>query len=282
MALNLTLFIGAGLVGSVLAKEGLMSTFHGLCSGTSKALKILTNDEKSTSNPKPLNDSLLAQINMLRQELQLIASNRSVTVITSTGGTNKYGIIIIVAAAGYGYVWWKGWKFPDMMFATRRSLSDATKSVAKELDTVNSSLAATKRHISSRIDRVDCNLDEVAEITTSTKEEVSALRGKAQLFTEDVQSIHNKVYTLVRGSYPAFVTLTMRDETNLGVGRLIHTAILMENQGNLSTASRAALESPQTVMLGTKGTHEQEIKAIKNTRILRGSVAVYNLRPRGN
>ncbi|KAF5801947.1 hypothetical protein HanRHA438_Chr06g0263311 [Helianthus annuus] len=244
---KLTIIIGAGLVGSVLAKEGRMPSVYDIFSGTSKVLNLFKHDAKPTSNSKPLNDSLLAQVNSLRQELQLLASNRSVTIVTASGGgtTGKYGIVIIVAVAGYGYVWWKGWKLPDMMFATRRSLSDATNAVAKQLETVYSSLAATKRHLSSRIDRVDCSLDEVAEITASTKEEVSALRGKTKVFTEDVQSIHNKVYTL---ESKLNIIALKQDETNLGVGRLIRTAIEMENQGNQSSSSKPALELPPRAM----------------------------------
>ncbi|KAK1408718.1 hypothetical protein QVD17_40724 [Tagetes erecta] len=206
---KLTILIGAGawvsdsLFGSVLAKEGHMPSVYDLFSGTSKVLKLIKSDEKSTSNPKPLSDALLAQVNSIRQELQLLASDRPVTIITSSGGTTRnYGIIIIVAVTGYAYVLWKGWKLPDMMFATRGSLSDATNAVAKQLETVHSSFVDTKRHLSSRIDRVDCSLDEVAEVTTSTQEEASRMN----------------IFTL------------KQDETNLGVGRLILNDISLENQ----------------------------------------------------
>ncbi|KAK1436636.1 hypothetical protein QVD17_02418 [Tagetes erecta] len=238
---KLTIIIGAGLVGAALAKEGGMPSVSDLFFGASKVLKLISHDEKPTSKPKPLNDSLLAQVNSLRQELQLLASNRPVTIVTSSGsGGNKYGVIIIVAVVGYGYVWWKGWKLPDMMFATKRSLSDATNAVAKQLETVYSSLAVTKRHLSSRIDRVDCSLDEVAEITATTKEEVSAIRGKTKVFSEDVQSIHNKVYTLE--SRLSMFELK-QDETNIGVERLIRTAISMEIEGGQSSSSKPAVES---------------------------------------
>ncbi|KAL8267124.1 hypothetical protein R6Q59_004468 [Mikania micrantha] len=243
---KLTIIIGAGLIGSVLAKEGRIPSVSDFFSGASKVLKLISHDEKPASKPKPLNDSLLAQVNSLRQELQLLASNRPVTIVTSSGsGGSKYGVVIIVAVVGYGYVWWKGWKLPDMMFATKRSLSDATNAVAKQLETVYSSLAVTKRHLSSRIDRVDCSLDEVAEITATTKDEVSSIRGKTKVFSEDVQSIHNKVYTLE--SRLSMFELK-QDETNLGVERLIRTAISMENQGDQSNSSKPALEMPHRAM----------------------------------
>ncbi|KAJ9549387.1 hypothetical protein OSB04_021930 [Centaurea solstitialis] len=256
---KLTIIIGAGLVGSVLAKEGRMPGVSDLFSGASKVLKLIRTDEKPSSNPKPHSDSLMAQVNSLRQELQLLASNRPVTIVTSGGsaGPGKYGMIVIVVVVGYGYVWWKGWKLPDMMFATKRSLSDATNAVAKQLDNVYSSLAAshwnfaTKRHLSSRIDRVDCSLDECAEIAASTKEEVSALRGDTKLIALDVQSVHNAVYSLesklsrIEGK---------QDNTNLGVAKLLRTALTLEQQasadriqGNPSSSSTPALELPQRV-----------------------------------
>lgn len=252
---KLTIIIGAGLVGSVLAKEGRMPSVYDFFSGASKVLKIIKTDDKPSSNPKPHSDSLMAQVNSLRQELQLLASNRPVTIVTSNGSagaTGKYGTIIIVVVVGYGYVWWKGWKLPDMMFATKRSLSDATNAVAKQLDNVYSSLAGTKRHLSSRIDRVDCSLDECAEIAASTKEEVSALRGDTKMIALDVQSVHNAVYSLesklsrIEGK---------QDNTNLGVAKLLRTALTMEQQasveriqGNPGSSSRPALELPQRAM----------------------------------
>ncbi|KAI3774332.1 hypothetical protein L1987_48884 [Smallanthus sonchifolius] len=51
---------------------------------------------------------LRCRVNSLRHELQLLASNRPITIVTSSGlGGSKYGVIIIVAVVGYGYVWWK-------------------------------------------------------------------------------------------------------------------------------------------------------------------------------
>lgn len=252
---KLTIIIGAGLVGSVLAKEGRLPSVYDLFSGANKVLKIIGSDDKPTSTPKRHSDSLMAQVNSLRQELQLLASNRPVTIITSNGSSgavNKYGVIVIVVVVGYGYVWWKGWKLPDMMFATKKSLSDATNAVAKQLDNVYSSLAATKRHLSTRIDRVDSSLDEVAEITAATKEEVSLIRGDTKVIALDVQSVHNAVYTLE--SKLSRIELK-QDDTNLGVAKLLRTALTMEKQasvdriqGNPSSSSRPALELPQRAM----------------------------------
>lgn len=250
---KLTIIIGAGIVGSVLAKEGSIPTVSDLFSGAFKVFwkQIRHDDSKATpSRPKPRNDSLLQQVNSLRQELQLLASNRSVTIVTSGGsGSRRYGIVVVVIVVGCGYIWWKGWKLPDMMFATRRSLSNASSAVTKQLENVYTSIAATKRHLSSRIDRVDCNLDECAELTAATREEVSELRGEVKVTCVDVQSVHHAVRTLetkihrIEGK---------QDSTNEGVKKLVYAAWNLENsraperiQAAPSSSFRPALEMPQ-------------------------------------
>lgn len=198
---KLTIIIGAGLIGSALSKEGGLSDVTSFLSGTFKIVtKHLQHDKgSSTSTSKPNTDSLLSQINTLRQELQLAASSRSVTIVTgSRSGPGVFGVktIIVVGFVGYGYIWWKGWKLWDMMFVTRRGFSDACNSVGKQLDLLSSSLSSTKRHLSSRIDHVDNNIDECKELTVATKDEVSRLHGDLSEFHEDVESVRVAVQTL--------------------------------------------------------------------------------------
>ncbi|XP_059633510.1 uncharacterized protein LOC132276199 [Cornus florida] len=247
---KLTILVGAGLVGSVLAKEGRMSNVSDFFSGAFKIVwKQIRQDDSTQSSAKPRNDSLMAQVNSLRQELQLLASNRSVTIISSSGsGGSRYGIIIVVVVAGYGYVWWKGWKLPDMMFATRRSLSDACTSIAKQLENVYSSVSATKRHLSSRIDRVDCSLDECAELTAGTREEVSELRGEMKVIGVDVLSVHNAVQTLETKINRIEGKQTM---THGGIMKLVNYAQSLEHGKateriqEAPSSSRLAPELPQ-------------------------------------
>ncbi|KAF3431021.1 hypothetical protein FNV43_RR25751 [Rhamnella rubrinervis] len=188
---KLTILVGAGIIGSVLAKEGGMSDF---VSGAFKlAWRQLKRDDSSPSVNKPRNDSLMAQVNNLRQELQILASNRSITIVNSSrtaSGATKYGTIIVVIVVGYGYIWWKGWKLPDMMFATRRSLSDACNSIGKQLENV------TKQRLSSQIDGLDHSLDECLENTIRTQQEVSELLGKTDSIGVDVKSVHDAVQSL--------------------------------------------------------------------------------------
>ncbi|KAK6789335.1 hypothetical protein RDI58_013134 [Solanum bulbocastanum] len=162
---KLTILVGAGIVGSVLAKEGRLPDVSDFFSGAFKiALRQIRQDKSTSSTPKPRNDSLLQQVNSLRQELQLLASNRSVTIVTSSGsGSSRYTIIIVVVVMGYGYIWWKGWKLPEFMFATRRSLSDACGSVSKQLESVYTSISFNSS--SSVRGVVTCKLLNIREYT---------------------------------------------------------------------------------------------------------------------
>ncbi|KAL8152168.1 hypothetical protein V2J09_009928 [Rumex salicifolius] len=136
---KLTILVGAGILGSVLAKEGQLPSVSDVLSGV---VKIAFKRDSAPSSTKPKNDALVAQVNSLKQELQFLVSNRPVTIITSGGGGGRrYGMIILVVVVGYGYIWWKGWKLPDLTFATKRSLSDACTAVAKQLEQVYSSIA---------------------------------------------------------------------------------------------------------------------------------------------
>ncbi|KAK8490058.1 hypothetical protein V6N11_081529 [Hibiscus sabdariffa] len=230
---KLTILVGAGIVGSVLAKEGGMSSVSDFVSGAFKiAYRQLKHDDSTPSVNKPRNDYLVAQVNSLRQELQILASNRPITIVTGHGtSTSKYSIIIVVVVVGYGYVWWKGWRLPGMMFATRRSLSDARDAIAKQLEGV------TRRHLSSRIESVDNRLDEIADITSTTQEEVSLVQDKSKKLNTNVQSVRYVVQNL--------------DMTNEGVNWLCDYAQTMEQNGPVdriqalpASSSRPALEAP--------------------------------------
>ncbi|KAM1086179.1 hypothetical protein EV1_011918 [Malus domestica] len=233
---KLTILVGAGILGSVLAKEGRVSD---VVSGAFKiAWKQIIRSDSTPAAKKPHNDHLMAQMNNLRKELEMISSSprQRVTIITmGRTGTSKYGIIIVAVAAGYGYLWWKGWKLPDMMFATRRSLSDASNS-------------STRRKLSSQLDRVECSLDESIENTARTQQEVITLQGKTDTISRDFKKVHHAVLTLetkinrIEGK---------QGETADGVWKLCDYALNMEKgrnaeriQASPSSFSRSVLELP--------------------------------------
>nr|AFO63288.1 bZIP9 [Tamarix hispida] len=248
---KLGILVGAGIVGSVLAKEGRMPGVSDILSGAFQiALKPLKQSDSSPSSSKPKSDALMAQINSLRQELQLLSGGRSITIVTSgSRGGRPYGIIIVIVVAGYGYIWWKGWKLPDLSFATRRGLSDACSAIAKQLEQVYSSLSATRRDLSRKIERVDCSLNDCTENIASTQQEVTELQGEVKTFGDSFQSVRH----VVKALESRVSRMQGKEEaTHVKVMKLVNTAKSLEGsaqagflQGSSTSASRPALEHPQ-------------------------------------
>ncbi|KAG7593057.1 hypothetical protein ISN45_Aa01g018920 [Arabidopsis thaliana x Arabidopsis arenosa] len=244
---KLTILIGAGLVGSAFAKEGGLPDFSNLVSGAFKMVfKQLKQEEPSKSASKPHNDVLVAQVNSLRHEIQLLGSSRPITIVSTAGsGGKKYGLIIIVGVIGYGYVWWKGWKLPDFMFATRRSLSDACDNVGKQIDGFYSSLSGTKQELGSQVDRVGRRLDANTEVIEQTGREVIELQDGTAIIKDDVKSVFAAVETLANKVYRIEGN---QDITLRGVGALHaqcreNQRIQESNKALPSTSSVPALEA---------------------------------------
>jgi hypothetical protein len=154
-------------------------------------------DGPSTSSPHTA--QLLTQVNYLREELQMLSKSNHVAIVTVDGrpGPGAYGITaVVIGAIGYLFIRWKGWKLSDMMFVTKRGLSDACNVVGKQVDQVSESVHAAKRHLAGRIDRVDCSLDECQEITEATRKEVTIIHGDLSAFQKEMETVHLVVRSL--------------------------------------------------------------------------------------
>ncbi|XP_062230455.1 uncharacterized protein LOC133928239 isoform X2 [Phragmites australis] len=197
---NVAILVGSGIVGSVLTSDGKIPSVRDVASGVAKFGKKLGKeggDAKAGSDPHTA--QLITQVNYLREELQYLAS-RPVTVVTNaaTSGSGAYTITAVVVAGiiGYAYIKWKGWKLSDMMFVTKRGLSDACNVVGSQLDQVSDSVIVTRKHLAGRIDRVDITLDETQEIIEGTRDEVTVIHGDLSAFQEDLQSVNLVVQSL--------------------------------------------------------------------------------------
>jgi len=164
------------------------------------SFKFMKQDKKEKGSSNASDDLLVSQVNYLRDQLQALALQKQMPqIITVNGGpgAGAYGLTaIVVGTIGYLYIRWKGWKISDMMFVTKRGLSDACNVVGKQLDQVSESVHASKKHLAGRIDRVDCSLDECHEIIEATGKEVTVIHGDLSAFQEEIQSVHHVVRTL--------------------------------------------------------------------------------------
>lgn len=179
-----------------------------------------------------------------------LASNRQVTIVTRNGtSTKNIGItVIVVGAVGYGYIWWKGYKLHEMMFVTRRGLSDACNIIAKQLDALNSMIMATKKVLSDKIIGLESNLKEIRVISTSTQDEVSRLRDRLNQMNDNFHYVRHAVQTLESNINSLE---EKQDETLEGVAKLCYAAKSSENlrpRNRIETlpsfSSMLALEAP--------------------------------------
>ncbi|KAI4336559.1 hypothetical protein L6164_015072 [Bauhinia variegata] len=246
---KLTILVGAGIVGSVIAKEGGLPDVSNIFSGAFKILRQIRSSDSTSPVKKPRGDVLMDQVKNLRMQLDVLARDRTITIVNASGtGARKYVTIIVIVVVGYGYIWWKGWKLPDVMFATRRSLSDASNSISSQLEKVYSSIQDAKRKLSARINRLDGSLDECAALTESTKEEISVLQGEANTIYGDFKSVRVAVNALesrikeIEGKQVSTIE---------GVSELCQISLTLEEsrareriQVSPSSSSRSALEPP--------------------------------------
>ncbi|KAH9772508.1 DUF1664 domain-containing protein [Citrus sinensis] len=202
---KLTFLVGAGILTSVLAKEGRLSSVSDAVGGTLKIVsKLIKQDDPGPSDRKLFND-LLAEVSSVQQELSHVP--RSVIIETSSGsgtGAKKYGVIVVIVAVGYGYVWWK----------------------------------AAQRQLSSKITSVDRDVNKIVEISQATQEEVTILRGRSKLIGDEFQSVRDIVQTL---ESKLIEIEGKQDITTLGVKKLCDRARELENGRPTELASRYTL-----------------------------------------
>ncbi|XP_074576698.1 uncharacterized protein LOC141833213 [Curcuma longa] len=198
---RLSIVVNAGIIGSVLSKNGQLPDVTRLFSGAFKIVTMLSQQDKNgtRSTSKTQSDFLLAEVNALREQLQLLAKSRSITVISGSGsGSGRFGVttVIVIGALGYVFIWWKGWKLSDMMFVTQRCFTESRNCVGRQLDLLSSSIAVATRHFTSKINQVDKNLQECKELTVATKYEVVELDKDLNLFHTDLETFQRAVQDL--------------------------------------------------------------------------------------
>uniref|UniRef100_K3ZC64 DUF1664 domain-containing protein n=1 Tax=Setaria italica TaxID=4555 RepID=K3ZC64_SETIT len=151
---------------------------------------------------------LMSQVNILREEIQSLTV-RPAMVVTSAAKSgqclfmvsgNDMHSVVVAGVVGYAYINScinvQGWKLSDMMFVTKRGLSEACNVVGSQLDQVSDAVVVTKKHLAGRIDLVDSSLDENKQIIEGTRDQVAVINMDLSAFQEDLQSVNLVVQTL--------------------------------------------------------------------------------------
>ncbi|GAU17745.1 hypothetical protein TSUD_171330 [Trifolium subterraneum] len=153
---KLTILLGAGFVGSAIAKEGrlpdFLPDFSGIVSSGFKVVfRQLQSNGSTPTVTKPHNDALLDQTCYYQ-----LASFRT------------------------------GW-FPDLRFATRRSLNDACTDIGNQLGKVHGSIEDAKRKLSTKVTGVEGIIDRMADDAGKTQADVDAIQHKTEQIGGDLK-----------------------------------------------------------------------------------------------
>jgi len=159
-----------------------------------------------------------------------------------------------LGALGYGYMWWKGLSFSDIMYVTKSNMANAVSNLTKHLEHVSDALAATKRHLSQRIENLDGKLDDQVEISKLIKDEVTDIRGDLSQIGYDLDALQR----MVSGLDGKICSLEdKQDIANKGVSYLCNFVDggkmkmpkVIQEQLRLSGMSRGCLTSSETSSL---------------------------------
>ncbi|KAH6774051.1 GRIP/coiled-coil protein [Perilla frutescens var. hirtella] len=196
---RIVLIAGAGYTGTILLKNGKLSD----------VLAELQNLIKSgeSEGDSDYSDAVATQVRRLAMEVRQLASSRQITVLNGNSSQSNLTSLVVPAAAvgalGYGYMWWKGLSFSDLMYVTKQNMANAVSNLSKHLDHVSDALAAAKKHLTQRIENLDGKIDEQIEISKLIRTEVNDVRddlgqigGNLEELQRMVSGLDGKLFSL--------------------------------------------------------------------------------------
>ncbi|ESQ33049.1 hypothetical protein EUTSA_v10004758mg [Eutrema salsugineum] len=170
---------GAGYTSTILVKNGKMADILG------ELQAIVKRFEKSGDHSDDDSDAMTTQMQRLAMEVRQLASSRQITVVNGAQGADFTPFIVPAAtlgAIGYGYMWFKGISFSDIMCITKRNMENAVANLTKHLDTVSEAISSAKKHLSEKLKKTDDKLD-------LQKDLLKGVRNNVGLALEDLANI---------------------------------------------------------------------------------------------
>lgn len=243
---------GAGYTTTILLKNNKLSDLLGELQALVKGLEKSGDQGESDSE---LSDAIAAQVRRLAAEVRSLASNRQITVLNGGDGYGNLTSLVVPAAAvgalGYGYMWWKGISFSDLMYVTKRNMASAVTNLTKHLENVSDALAKTKKHLTQRIQNLDDKMLEQNELSRAIKDDVAGVHQSLSEIDYDLSALQS----MVSGLNGKICTMEEKqDLANLGVfylcnfvdGRKTKMPEALQEQLKLSGKSRGFLTGSET------------------------------------
>ncbi|KAK1693623.1 hypothetical protein QYE76_010320 [Lolium multiflorum] len=196
---RVVMLIGAGMAGSVVLRNGRLSEI------LTEMQEFLEKADKGKEGgggggaDHGISDAL-NEVRLLAMQVRQLGSPRSITVLNGGSGQSGLSGLIVpaatVGALGYGYMWWKGISFADLMYVTKQNMANVVSSMTKHLEQVQTSLAAAKKHLTQRIEKLDDKLDQQKALSGQIKDDVTGARLKLETIGSEIRNIKDLVWGL--------------------------------------------------------------------------------------
>ncbi|XP_038713873.1 uncharacterized protein LOC120007609 isoform X2 [Tripterygium wilfordii] len=170
---KILIIAGAGYTGTILMKNGKLADLIG---ELQSLVKRMEKSGEQSDGDADFSDALAAQVRRLSMEVRQLASGgRQIMVLNGNSG-NMSSLIVPAAtlgALGYGYMWWKGFSFSDLMYVTKRNMATAVTNLTKHLESVTEALSAAKKHLTQRIESLDYKMERQNQVSKEIQANVS-------------------------------------------------------------------------------------------------------------
>ncbi|KAF8117546.1 hypothetical protein N665_0009s0068 [Sinapis alba] len=185
---RILILAGAGYTSTVLVKNGKMADLLG------ELQSLVKRFEKSGDHSDDDSDDMATQMQRLAMEIRQISSSRQITVMNGAQGADFTPLIVPAAtlgAIGYGYMWYKGMSFSDIMCITKRSMEEAVSSLTKHLDTVSEAISNAKKHLSERLKRTDDKMELQKDLLKGVQDNVGLALEDLANIGDDFDAMHS-------------------------------------------------------------------------------------------
>lgn len=175
--------VGAGYAGTIMVKNGKLSEL------LSDLQELLKGGQSEGEDP------IAAQVRRLAMEVRQMGSARQIVL---SGGSLQNGSSLLLPAAalgtlGYGYMWWKGISFSDLMYVTKQNMANAVSNLTKHLEHVSDALTATKKHLTQRIENLDDKLDSQVKMSKEIRSKVTDVSAGLSIANSNLDDLHRMV-----------------------------------------------------------------------------------------
>nr|CAB3460429.1 unnamed protein product [Digitaria exilis] len=172
---KVVVLVGAGVAGSVVIRNGRLAEILG------DLQEILDKASKGKGGGRADGgeDELNEQVRRLAMEVRRLANPRPVIINGSSVQSGVSGLLVpaaTVGALGYGYMWWKGISFSDLMYVTKRNMANAVSTMTKHLEQVQSSLAVTDARL--KLESIGSEIKNIKDLVWGLDGKIDSMEAK--------------------------------------------------------------------------------------------------------